>query len=144
MIAFDTNVLVYAHRREARVHQQALALLRKFAEGTEPWAIPWPCLHEFFSVTTNVRIWKDRASTPEQAWEQIEAWCAAPTVRVLAETTDFLPLLKSTARHPRVRGAVIHDARVAALCIAHGVESLYTADRDFSLFPMLNTLNPFS
>lgn len=46
-------------------------------------------------------------------------------------------------QRPRVRGAVVHDARVAAICAAHGVETLLTRDRDFSLFPGLRTANPF-
>jgi predicted nucleic acid-binding protein len=39
---------------------------------------------------------------------------------------------------------VVHDARVAALCVAHGVEKLLTRDRDFSLFPELPTQDPFA
>lgn len=39
---------------------------------------------------------------------------------------------------------VVHDARIAALCLAHGIiEALLTRDRDFSLFPELRTQNPF-
>ena len=37
---------------------------------------------------------------------------------------------------------MVHDARVAALCIAHGVTELWTADRDFGRFPDLVTRNP--
>jgi len=36
--------------------------------------------------------------------------------------------------HPR--------ARIAALCLHHGVRELWTADRDFSVFPQLKTRNP--
>ena len=43
MLAVDTNILVYAHRREARVGDDAHALLAGLAEGERPWAIPWPC-----------------------------------------------------------------------------------------------------
>jgi hypothetical protein len=39
-------------------------------------------------------------------------------------------------------GGRIHDARVAALCLYHGVRELWTADRDFSMFPQLKTHNP--
>ncbi|MGH6636439.1 MAG: type II toxin-antitoxin system VapC family toxin [Gammaproteobacteria bacterium] len=60
-------MLVYAHRREAREHIAARELLRQLAEGPEPWAIPWPCVYEFFSVVTNPRIWKEAVSTPKQA-----------------------------------------------------------------------------
>jgi uncharacterized protein len=143
MIAVDTNILVYAHRREALEHGEAAALLRELAEGRDPWAIPWPCVYEFFSVVTNPRIWKDAASTPEAAWLQLEAWFGSPRLRMLGETRDFPRILAELTRRSRVRGPIIHDARVAALCVAHGVEKLLSRDRDFALFPELKTHDPF-
>jgi toxin-antitoxin system PIN domain toxin len=144
MIAVDTNVLVYAHRREATEHAVATRTLAELAVGRDTWAIPWPCLYEFFSVVTNRRIWRDAASTQAQAWRQIEAWLGSPSVRLLSETDDFASVLRELALRPRVTGAAVHDARVAALCLAHGVETLLTRDRDFSYFPELSTMNPFA
>jgi uncharacterized protein len=144
MIAVDTNVLVYAHRREAREHPAAAHRLTELAAGSNAWAIPWPCIYEFFSVVTNCRIWKEAASTQEQAWRQVEAWLGSPSLRLLSETDDFASVLGELAQRPRVLGPVVHDARVAALCLAHGVEILLTRDRDFSLFPELVTSNPFA
>ena len=66
MIAVDTNLLVYAHRRESRHHDAAASILRQLAEGNDAWSIPWPCCYEFHSVVTNPRIWKDNATSPEQ------------------------------------------------------------------------------
>jgi len=143
MIAVDTNVLVYAHRREAKEHVVASRTLSELAAAHEPWAIPWPCIYEFFSVVTNRRIWKDAASTPAQAWTQIEAWLASPSLLLLSETDDFARVLATLLNRPRVVGAVAHDARVAGLCLAHGVDTLLTRDRDFSLFHELVTSNPF-
>ncbi len=143
MIAVDTNVLVYAHRREVREHGRALEMVGAMAAGSDPWAIPWPCVYEFFSVVTNPRIWKAAASTPEQAWRQISAWFHAPGLRLIGETEDFGGLLAGLLQRARVRGPVVHDARVAAICVAHGVEKLVTRDRDFSLFPELSVENPF-
>jgi toxin-antitoxin system PIN domain toxin len=143
MLALDTNVLVYAHRREVAEHAQARELVRKLAEGTEPWAIPWPCVYEFFSVVTNPRIWKDAASTPRQAWAQLAAWLGAPSLRLLTENDALYDVLAELAQRPRVRGPVIHDARIAALCLVHGVEALVSRDRDFALFPELRIANPF-
>lgn len=40
MIAVDTNLLVYAHRKESRVHEAAFAIVRTLAEGSQVWAIP--------------------------------------------------------------------------------------------------------
>lgn len=140
----DTNVLVYAHRRETSEHDAALDVVRGLAEGASSWAIPWPCIYEFFSVVTNARIWKDSATRPQQAWSQIEAWLGSPSLRLLGETSGFAPLLGRFLTRSRVRGPVVHDARVAALCVAHGVEALLTRDRDFSLFPELITRDPFA
>ena len=142
MIALDTNILVYSHRAESRFHDQALKLMRHYAEGQERWAIPWPCIYEFFSVVTNPRIWKDAASTPDQASQQINAWFETPSLLLLHETDDFPVILDPVMRSPRVRGEIIHDARIAALCLAHGVSELLTKDRDFSLFPQLKIRDP--
>ncbi|MCA9758642.1 MAG: PIN domain-containing protein [Candidatus Eisenbacteria bacterium] len=142
MIAVDTNILVYAHRRESRHHEPATRILQEFAEGRVPWAIPWPCLYEFYSVVTNRRIWKDAASTADQAWRQIQAWTSSPSVSLLSETEESLEALEGFLLRPRVLGPVVHDARIAALCFVHGAEELLTADRDFSLFPELRTRNP--
>jgi toxin-antitoxin system PIN domain toxin len=144
VIAVDTNVLVYAHRREATEHTAAAAKLAELATARNAWAIPWPCIYEFYSVVTNRRIWKDAASTQKQAWSQIEAWTSSPSLRLLSETQDFTAVLGALVERPRLRGPLIHDARVAALCLAHGVEALLTRDRDFSLFPELVTKNPFA
>jgi toxin-antitoxin system PIN domain toxin len=142
MLAVDTNILVYAHRKEAAEHESAAAVVRKSAEGDLPWAVPWPCVYEFFSVVTNPRIWKEHASTPSQAWAQLDAWLSSPTVRLLRETDGFAAVLSRFLLLPRVRGPVVHDARIAALCLAHGVEALLTRDRDFTLFGELKTENP--
>ncbi len=37
---------------------------------------------------------------------------------------------------------MIHDARIAAICIQNSVAALWTADRDFSRFASLKTRNP--
>lgn len=142
MIAVDTNLLVYAHRRESRYHASCAGLIRSLAEGDSRWAIPWPCIYEFFSVVTHPRIWKDAATTPAQAATQIDAWFKSPTLSLLNENETFADVLLSVIRQPRVRGPIVHDARIAALCLAHGVEVLLTKDRDFQLFPRLVTRDP--
>src|SRR5207253_10397074 len=52
-------------------HRAADQCLTELAEGTTPWAIPWPCLYEFLSVVTNPRIY--RPFTPlTRAIDQVE------------------------------------------------------------------------
>lgn len=141
MIAVDTNILVYAHRPETVFHKAATKSMRTLAEGTTNWSIPWPCVHEFVAVVTRQSIWTDPTPGP-RAIDQMRAWLAAPTARVLAETDRHLDLLADLMSRGQVVGAKVHDARVAALCIGHGVRELWTADRDFSRFPQLRTRNP--
>ena len=144
MLAVDTNILVYAHRREVRHGEVAYQVLRELAEGDRAWAIPWPCCYEFLSVVTNRRIWGEHASTPQQAWRQLAAWAASPSNRMIGETDDFIEILGTFVDRPHVTGGIVHDARIAAICVAHGTEALLTRDRDFSMFPRLATRDPLA
>jgi uncharacterized protein len=141
MIAVDSNLLVYAHREDSPWHESAYTCLAGLAEGPEPWAIPWPCLHEFLAITTHPRIY-DPPTPLAKAVDQVEAWLESPTVVLLAEAEDHWQRLVSLLRAGRVSGPRIHDARVAAICLEHGVRELWTVDRDFSRFPRLRTRNP--
>jgi toxin-antitoxin system PIN domain toxin len=141
VIAVETNILVYAHRRDAEFHAAASACVRELAEGRAQWAIPWPCLHEFLAIVTHPLIY-DPPSTLEQACTQVGAWLGSPTIALLRETHDHWRVLESLLRASRVGGAAVHDARVAALCIGYGVAELWTLDRDFGRFPGLRTRNP--
>lgn len=135
MIAVDTNLLVYAHRRDLPHHSSADAIVRRLAEGSRPWAIPWPCIHEFYAVVTNPKIFKnDKATPPALAIRQVDAWLTSPTLQLLAETRHHFGILKRLLEAGAVRGAMVHDARIFALCEAHNIRELWSADRDFSAF----------
>lgn len=141
MIAVDSNLLIYAHRTDSDWHDPAARTVRQLAEGRSTWAIPWPCLYELYSISTNPRIYSP-PSTPAQAIEQIEIWLESPSVVLLAETQGFEDRLIGLLRSTRPRGGMVHDARIAALCLHAGVRELLTADRDFSRFDQLPTRNP--
>ncbi len=142
MIAVDTNVLVHAHRQDAPFHSAARATLEELAAGPAPWAIPWPCVHEFLAIVTHPRIL--RTPTPlAAACDQVDAWLEVPTLGLLSEDREaHWPSLKPLLISGRIAGPRVHDARVAALCLAHGVSVLLSADRDFSRFPALDVRNP--
>lgn len=141
MIAIDTNILVHAHRRDSRWHAPAVRVLESLATGREAWAIPWPCVHEFYAIATHPRIYAP-PSTPVQAVAQLRAWRESPSLALLAEDDSYWPVLESLIERSRLTGPAIHDARIAALCLRHGAHELLTADRDFSRFPELATRNP--
>ena len=114
-------------------------------EGRSDWAIPWPCMHEFIAIVTHPGIY--RPPTPlADALLQVECWLESPRLHLLGEEIPDLywPRLKGLLSTGRVAGPLVHDARVAAICLANGMDSLWTTDRDFSRFPEPPTINPLA
>jgi toxin-antitoxin system PIN domain toxin len=141
MIAVDTNLLVYAHREDSPWHVEALSLITGLANGSARWAIPWPCVHEFLAIVTHPKIYCP--PTPMQiAIKAIRAWSDSPTLHLLSESPDHLNRLEQLVHAAKVTGPMVHDARIAALCLSHGVRQFWSADRDFSRFPALKVKNP--
>lgn len=141
MIAVDTNLLVYAHRRDSPWHDAAREAVRGLSEGAETWAVPWPCIHEFLAIVTHPRIY-DPATSATRAVDQVEAWLESPSLRLLSESGSYWLHLHEVLKKGRITGAKIHDARVVALCRHHGVKELWSADRDFGWFKGLKVRNP--
>ena len=141
MIAVDTNILVYAHREDSEWHEAAYARVAGLAEGRSSWALPWPCVHEFIAIATHPRIFSP--PTPLlSAIDQVSAWLESPTIVLLAESELHWDAIRSLLEVGKVVGPQVHDARVAALCLQHGVRELWSADRDFGRFPGLTVTNP--
>jgi hypothetical protein len=72
----------------------------------------------------------------------VEAWLESPSLVLLSEAENYWQHLRPLAQAGKIAGPKIHDARIAALCLHHGVKTLWTADRDFSSFKGLKTHNP--
>ena len=141
MIAVDTNILIYSHREESPWHERAKERIEALRQTSAVWAIPCPCMHEFIAIVTNPRIFA-KPTPLATAFAAIHAWEAAGNLNLIAESPGYLEKLEQLSRSANLTGPRIHDARIAALCLHHGVRELWTADRDFSLFPQLNTRNP--
>ncbi len=141
MIAVDTNILVYAHRSDSPFHPKAKACLARLAEGPSGWAIPWPCLHEFLGVVTHPRVYSP--PTPVTiAFAQVRAWAESRQLTLLTESAFYLDELERIVVGGKIVGPRVHEARIAALCLSHGVSELWSADRDFSRMAGLKTRNP--
>lgn len=142
MLAVDTNVLVYAEIKKSIHHDRAIEVLSELAEGSAPWAIPWPCIYEFLRVVTHSRVYHP----------PVPLACAIADLRLILDSPSLL-LLSETERHTEIfmqvleasgtTGNLIHDAHIAALCLEHGVSELVTGDRDFLRFSDLRVSNPF-
>jgi toxin-antitoxin system PIN domain toxin len=141
MIAVDTNLLVYAHREDSPFHQAALTAMLDLAHSGRRWGIPAACAHEFVAITTHPRIYLPPTPLPK-ALAAVEVWLNEGGAELLSEGPGYWDILRAISIKAAVHGPMIHDARVAACCLHHGVTELWTADRDFSRFPTLRTRNP--
>jgi hypothetical protein len=61
---------------------------------------------------------------------------------LLPEPADHWPTLTPMLLAGRPHGAQVHDARIATICVSHGVSELWAADRDLSRFGTLKVRNP--
>lgn len=142
MKAIDTNILVYAEIRQSPFHKVALRLLTDLSQGSQPWAIPWPCIYEFLRVVTHPRVYHPPVPL-EIALRDMRRILESPVLVPLGETSNHMDVMFNLVRQSGVTGNLIHDAHIAALCLEHGVSELITGDRDFSRFPDLPIRNPF-
>jgi hypothetical protein len=143
MQAIDTNILIHAEVESSPRHGPALDILHRMAEGALPWAIPWPCLHEFLRVVTHPRVFHPPVPL-NIALEDLKQILASPSLLLLAETERHASVLEQVLRQAGPIGNLIHDAHIVALCLEHGVSELITGDRDLSRFEGLKIVNPFA
>ncbi len=140
MIAVDTNILLYADREETPQHRAALRALRRLAEGHEAWAIPIQCVGEFLRVVSHDRVFQPPTPIGE-ALASIETLLASPAARLLLPGNRYLQILRDVIARSGVRGNLVFDAQIAAVCLEHGATTLLTEDRDFTRFQGLKPLS---
>ncbi|MBC8243998.1 MAG: PIN domain-containing protein [Verrucomicrobia bacterium] len=141
MIAVDSNLLIYSHRADSELFAASSELVDSLRHQSAQWAIPWPCVHEFISIVTHPKIYNP-ATSIDQALLAVDSWLAGGNVHLLSESPGYFEKLRKIAVTAKSSGSSIHDARIAALCLHHGVRELWTADRDFLSFPQLKVRNP--
>lgn len=142
MQAIDTNILVFAEIRTSLHHHVARRILTELAEGTVPWAIPWPCIYEFLRVVTHPGVYHPPIPA-KMALRDLRRIFSSPMLMLLRETPNHPQIMMTVIEEGGASGNLIHDAHIAALCIEHGISELITGDRDFSRFGSLSVINPF-
>lgn len=141
MIAVDTNILVYAYNEASPLHERALAAMERLTSGPS-WGLPWIVAGEFYAVLTDARLWRE--PRVDGALAALDAWIATPGARLLAESPAHWSRLRPALASARPVGRRVHDARIAAVCLAAGVSELWSSDRDFSWYPQLRVRNPLA
>jgi predicted nucleic acid-binding protein len=104
VIALDTNILVYARREETSHHAWAKEILKEFAEGEQPWALPWPCLYEFIRVVTHPLVF-DPPTDLESALDDVDSLLQSPSLTLLREGprhSVFMQGFSGRAKRPAI------------------------------------------
>src|SRR5262245_16544951 len=108
MLCVDTNVLVYAHRADLAEHADYRPLLERLANDDEPLGLPDIVLSGFVRVVTNRRIFSEPTS-PDDAWDAVEALVVAPAAMRLRAGERHWVLFRQLAKDINARGNDIQD-----------------------------------
>lgn len=142
MIAFDTNLLVYAFRADLPQHEAARELVEQKRTSATAWAVPTDVLAAFLRLVTNPRVF--RTPTPlNAAVDFIAALRASPSLLLLRPGPRHFDLFLEVCRSSRARGKLVPDAWLAALAIEHGC-TWWSTDRDFARFDGLDFRDPLA
>jgi uncharacterized protein len=140
-VAVDTNVLLYAVNESDPASEQAHALLQRLARGPELVYLFWPVLMGFLRLSTKPEL-TDKPLSPSEALSLVESLTDRPHVNTPGEGPGFLAVYRQTAS-AGTRGGDVTDAHIAALMRQHGVNTIYTRDRDFRRFDGIKVVDPF-
>lgn len=138
----DANILIYAVDTQSPFHGASKDWMEEALNGPRRVGIPWMSLAAFLRITTNPRALPKPLPAGE-AWEIAESWLDAPAVWVPAPGMGHREILGRLLRDLDLRGNLINDAVLAALCLEHGLEMI-SADSDFARFTEISWHNPIA
>lgn len=138
----DVNVLVYAHRADARDHARYRTWLEELVNADAPYAVSDLVLSGFLRIVTHPRVFAD-PSPIEAALGFARELRDRPNCVPLAPGERHWEIFVRLCRDCGARGNLIPDAYLAALAIESGSEWIST-DRDYARFAGLRWKHPLS
>lgn len=137
----DANILLYASDRSSPFHEAADAFVRDRPRDPDVLCLTWPVIMAYLRLATHPRMFT-KPLTQDAAIRNVAALMRLPRCRVVTEPDGFLASYREVAGEVSARGNLVPDAHLAALAKAHGVDTIYTHDRDFRKFSFLNVFDP--
>lgn len=136
----DANILLYAVDERSPFHSSAREWLEAALNGSRRVGIPWVSLMAFIRIATHSRA-MDEPLDPLAAWGMVEAWLDADPVWIPQPGAGHRAILGRLITELHLRGNLVSDAVLAALCLEHGLE-MVSADSDFARFDGIIWTNP--
>ena len=141
MIAIDTNLLVYAHRRGLAEHRAAQRAIQKACDDGRGWGISVQSVAEFWSVVTHPAS-VGGASSLDRARAFLVTLREQAGMQVWSPGTGFDDRLLQLAADLGVAGPRIFDLQIALTAFTHGAAEFWTHDLGFVKVPGLRVVHP--
>ena len=141
MIAVDTHLLVYAHRRGLTQHRAAQRVIERASNDPRGWGISIQSVGEFWSVVTHPAA-AGRPSSLRRATAFLRNLREQGGMQVWTPGVGFDDRLLQLAVDLDVSGPRIFDLQIALTAFEHGAAELWTHDRSFVKVPGLRLVHP--
>ncbi|MGI8492567.1 MAG: TA system VapC family ribonuclease toxin [Acidimicrobiales bacterium] len=136
----DANILLYAVDEGSRFHLASRSWLEEALNGERRVGLPWISLTAFVRIATHPRALESPLS-PGAAWTFVEEWLDAAAAWIPEPGHSHADILGRLIRDLDLRGNLVSDAALAALCVEHGLQ-VVSADSDFARFREVSWFNP--
>jgi hypothetical protein len=141
MIAIDTNLLVYAHRRQTAEHRAAQKAIERASADRRGWGIPLPCIAEFWCVVTHPAA-SGGPSAAKDARRFLDVLVAQGGANVWVPGAGFWERVTRLASDLQVVGPRIFDLQIALVAVENGATELWSHDRGFASLSRLLVRDP--
>lgn len=137
----DVNVFLYAVNVADPHHAKAVKFLATCFAGPGVVVLTYPTMMAFLRMSTHPQVFANPL-TPAMALTNLNAFLAAPHVKLISEEEGFMNVYAEVTGQFPVRGNLVPDAHIASLLKQHGVDTIFTNDADFRKFAFLRVKNP--
>ncbi len=143
MIAVDTNLLIYAHRRGVPQHRAARRAIERACGDARGWGVSLPSVSEFWSIVTHPAS-SGRPSRPSEAAAFLRSLIEGGGMHVWIPGVGFAERLIQLATDLAVTGVRVFDLQIALTAFENGAHELWTHDRSFLRIPGLRIRDPLA
>lgn len=139
----DANVLLYAVNTSSPHHERAREWLGEVAAGPRLMTVLWPVVSAFVRISTHPTVF-DEPLDLAAARGAVDDLLSRPHVRTVSEGPGFWTHLDGALSEVSARGNLVTDAHLVALMRQHGIDTIWTADRDLRRFDGLTVRSPLA
>lgn len=140
-VLVDSNVLIFSIQQNHAWHEESVGAIEHLLEENVPVYVLPQNVAEFWNVWTRPAEKNGLGLTPVETEERMRGFDAILTV--LHDTPEVYERWRKLVVDHAVKGIQVHDARIAAAMLVHGVTELLTYNpRDFGRYEGITPIFP--